>query len=114
MVNSAEHAVKKLVSWVRILLSGHALSTVDEHKFVSAEPTAEEEAVVLLPGANEAVAAVREVRQVVRLLSVLSPVKNAEQPELTPVGIKGFAVATAVADEVALAVALVAFVLAVA
>lgn len=87
---------------------------MDEHKFVSAEPTAEEEAVVLLPGANEAVAAVREVRQVVRLLSVLSPVKNAEQPELTPVGIKGFAVATAVADEVALAVALVAFVLAVA
>lgn len=49
-----------------------------------------------------------------KLLSELSPVKNVEHPVLSPVGIKGFAVATGVADEIALAVAFVAFALPVA
>lgn len=93
VVNSAGQEVKKDVSWVRTRLSGHALETEDAHKLVRAEVTAADEVVVLLPGANALVALVKAVKQLLRSLAELRVVKNAEHPELIPVGIKGFAVA---------------------
>jgi len=90
-----------------MVFSGQAVSTVAEHNPVKAELTAADELVALPPGAKEVVADVRALRQVAKLLSELSPVKNVEHPALTPVGIIGFAVATGVAAEVVFAVAFV-------
>jgi len=76
----------------RIRLSGHAVDTESAHKLVNAEVTDADEGVVLLPGAKAEVAVVREERQLVKVVSPSREVRNAEQPELIPEGIKGLAV----------------------
>jgi len=77
-------------------LSEQALVTASVHKLFNAAVTDAEEGVEVVPGANAEVADDRDERQLVRLESVSREFKNAEQVELIPEGINGFAVEVAV------------------
>jgi hypothetical protein len=94
LVSSVGHAAKKAVICVRMRDWEHALVAELAQRLVRVDETSADEGVEA-PGEKAVVIFVNVERQLLRVGSVLSAVKNVEQDWVIPEGMRGFGVLVA-------------------